>query len=141
VSTIPRPLAGGLLATIAVAGACAPGCTRPARTDDAPRVVRAIELLRDAPNDEKAPHLRALVAEPCSSPDVCVLKELCVGAYERHVRALDAQRTIQHGLRAGAASADLQALLERTADDLARARDAAQRCADEEARVRSAHGL
>lgn len=80
------PLAAALLAT-------AGGCRSPearALEAESSRLGRAIDALRDAPNDAKLPLVRALEAEPCSHPDACGLKALCVRAYRLHVDGLAA---------------------------------------------------
>jgi hypothetical protein len=49
------------------------------------RVARAIEVLRNAPNDGKASALQALGALPCQGPDVCETRDSCRSAYALHV--------------------------------------------------------
>jgi len=56
---------------------------------EAARIGRAVDALRDAPNEAKAPLLRALETEACEHPDGCGLKALCSRAYARHVEGLD----------------------------------------------------
>jgi hypothetical protein len=60
----------------------------PARSEAA-SVSRAVDALRAAENPQKASHLAALRALPCSVPDVCGVQSLCLAAYEEHVHALE----------------------------------------------------
>jgi hypothetical protein len=52
-------------------------------------VSRAVDALRAAENPQKAAHLAALRAVPCSVSDVCAVQSLCLAAYEGHVHALE----------------------------------------------------
>ena len=52
------------------------------------RVSRAIELLRNASNEDKAGPLAALVQLGCTGPDVCATRDACVSGYTLHVEAL-----------------------------------------------------
>ncbi|MDQ2647191.1 MAG: hypothetical protein M3020_25530, partial [Myxococcota bacterium] len=56
---------------------------------EAARIGRAVDALRDAPNEAKAPLLGALEAEACDDSETCGLKALCSRAYSRHVEGLD----------------------------------------------------
>jgi hypothetical protein len=67
--------------------ACEGGAEAAARKSAA-LVARAIEVLRNAPNDAKAGRLTELRALDCSGPDVCATRDVCVAAYAKHVDAL-----------------------------------------------------
>ena len=53
-------------------------------------VARAIDSLRNAPNEGKSALLAALRGKPCQASEACQLKASCVAAYERHLSALAA---------------------------------------------------
>lgn len=53
----------------------------------AARVARAIEVLRNAPNEAKAVPLAALAELGCTGPDVCETRDACVSGYTLHVDA------------------------------------------------------
>ncbi len=54
----------------------------------AARVARAIEVLRNAPNPDKAGPLAALSALGCTGPDVCETRDACQLGYTLHVEAV-----------------------------------------------------
>lgn len=99
---------------------------------EAARVLRAVELLRDAPNAEKADRLARLRGEACSDPTVCELKTACVQAYTLHVQGLERARVARAALDPDAGTERLDQvgqLTEQAGRDLARARPATERCA------------
>jgi hypothetical protein len=113
---------------------------------EAARVVRAVEVLRNAANADKAAALRGLEAESCADPAVCELRALCLGAYRRHVKAYARSRELaaHAGSPAGASSAAaarIQAELSELRAELTAAHTAAERCAELDARLRAAHKL
>jgi hypothetical protein len=113
---------------------------------EAGSLVQAVQKLRDAPNDAKRPHLKALARMPCSTDDLCELKRVCKNAYERHQAALDAARSLRHALEgdggidrdAAAGGADLVSEARR---DLERARYLARLCNDLEGQATRRYGL
>lgn len=78
-------LGGGLLFS---AVACGGSCADPAHRDEAAKLSRAIDGLRDAPNSAKASHLEQLRKATCSHGDTCGLRDRCAQAYALHVDAL-----------------------------------------------------
>jgi hypothetical protein len=108
---------------------------------EAARVVRSVEVLRNAANADKAAALRGLEAESCADPAVCELRALCLGAYRHHVRVYARSRELaaKASAPAGVPSAELariQAELTALRAGLAGARSEAERCAEREAELR-----
>jgi hypothetical protein len=117
-----------------------------ARQAEAAALVHALQQLRDAPNESKRPLHKAFEKLPCSSEDLCTLKRVCSNAYERHLRALDATRSLRHALKGdGGASPAASAKAARLADDaqryLERARFLNRRCVQLQGKVEQAYGL
>jgi hypothetical protein len=73
-------------------------------------VSNAIDRLREAANPDKAPKLTELSKLPCSVPDVCQLRDLCVRAYQQQVEALDRIAAAKAGSGDGDVSAIEQKL-------------------------------
>lgn len=71
-------------------------------------MLRAIELLRDAPNDQKKGRLERLSQESCSDPTICQLKQSCVEAYRDYVAGLDATAAARGSLAGDASAPDLE---------------------------------
>jgi hypothetical protein len=80
-----------------------------ARRAEAARILRAIELLRDAPNAAKAEQLDRLERQACSDPELCALKSHCVQSYETHVSAVQRIEGARRGLGSDATTHDLAA--------------------------------
>ncbi len=138
----PRALHPAVVLSWALAlpvGACSREAAR--TTTEADRVTRAVEALRQAPNDAKPQWLSALKATECRSEDVCRLKTLCAEAYERHVRALEALRAVKAALSADAADDGALELLRQSETQLARAKSLAEDCATLEAELRRTYKL
>jgi len=77
----------GVATVLVVLSACSQRDTEAQRS--AGRVARAIEVLRNAPNDGKASALKALGALPCEGPDVCETRDTCRSAYALHVDSVN----------------------------------------------------
>jgi hypothetical protein len=58
-----------------------------AEQKSAAQLARAIELLRQAPNEAKAAPLSALAQLPCTGAEVCATRAACSAAYGLHVEA------------------------------------------------------
>jgi hypothetical protein len=104
---------------------------------------RGVTALRDAPNPAKRPLLDALSHVPCSTPDVCRLKLVCVEAYRSHVQTFEQSQALQKTLDGDAASApqaaELGELLRSLEVRLGQARKATAHCAELEGEVARAH--
>lgn len=73
----------GMATTLLFLAACSQRDTEAQQS--AGRVARAIELLRNAPNDSKAIPLKALADLACTGPEVCETRDTCRSAYALHV--------------------------------------------------------
>jgi hypothetical protein len=106
---------------------------------EAARLGRAIDALRDAPNEAKTPLLRALDAEACDHTETCGLKALCSRAYTRHVEGLDKSARVKALLApdAGAHQAREAALLLGEAESaVGEARKLTEDCAAKQGELR-----
>ncbi len=126
-----------------VAALVTAGCGRSSQDRaDLDRVARAVDAVRDAPNDRKRPLLAALGATPCSAPGVCALRDQCVEAYELHLKATDAVDAVRRDLRrdAGTLEASARLLAQGEADLRSAAKETAA-CAHRQGELRRAFGL
>lgn len=107
---------------------------------EAARLSRVIDRLREADNTQKQPWLKVLQAEPCK--ELCALKQVCESAYREHVSALDAIREVQAygtaipsepGVDEGVLVA---AKLEEAERKLQAARELSNRCVDAQGSVK-----
>lgn len=99
-------------------------------------MVYALETLRSAPNDSKAPLLKALESVECRSEDVCELKRTCVAAYEVHLRALSGTRAARRAIEQDAGKNERAAqLLGQSASLLKEAAEKTKRCTELEGEV------
>lgn len=104
------------------------------RTLAALTVSSAIQAVRQAPHDDKAPALEQLRASPCAEPQSCEVKEVCVQAYALHQRSVETTENLRRELdRTAAPPAGVAELLAATERDL----DAAKRLIDECLRLES----
>ncbi len=106
---------------------------------EAARIGRAVDALRDAPNEAKAPLLGALEAEACDDSETCGLKALCSRAYSRHVEGLDKSARVKAMLApdAGAEQAGAAvALLKEAESALAEAAQLTEDCAAKQGELR-----
>jgi hypothetical protein len=67
----------------------------PALREEAAAVVRTVEDLRQASNQDKAGRLQALDRAPCTQPDICALKGRCAEAYRSLLGAMSATAAVQ----------------------------------------------
>jgi hypothetical protein len=74
---------------MAVLGPAAFSCRSSGR-EEAAGVMRALDLLRDAPADQKKAPVDALARVPCSLPIVCAARDRCAGVY-RHLADAEAR--------------------------------------------------
>ncbi|HEV8247671.1 MAG TPA: hypothetical protein VGP93_17975, partial [Polyangiaceae bacterium] len=97
---------------------------------EAGQLSHAIDALRQAPNDAKAPALEQLRTLACTEADTCSVQSSCVAAYELHLRALTSIDQSKHLVAVGDGGADLPALLGEAQQLLQRAKVLTQKCAD-----------
>lgn len=120
---------------------CLTGCPSESRERERAeigRLVFAVDALRAAPNEQKAPHLAALRAEAPVTAQGKELRDLCVEAYSIEAGALDAIAAVRHAARADAGGDPVSALalLSRAEAELERSRGLMSRCADREGEAR-----
>lgn len=65
------------------------------------QVARAIEAVRNAPNDAKRAPLDALGKTACASPDVCAVRDACSKAYTLHVEAVELTQMAKSAMAEG----------------------------------------
>lgn len=107
------------------------GCSsNSAEKSEAAAIDRAIDVLRDAPNDQKGRALEALRALPCNVPEICSAKSACVVGYELYVSGIEALERAKARAAAGEAGPELGAALLELQAALERARPLTERCAN-----------
>lgn len=115
------------------------GCQSDARRAEQGRtalLAERIARVRRAHNRDKRPLLLELKATECVGPEACGLKDLCVQAYELHQQALDELAALSRvAARDAAPGPDVGPRLRRTEQDLSRARQLGERCAEEQVRT------
>ncbi len=95
-----------------------------------------IDRLRRAENASKRPLLEVLEKAECVGAEACALKDLCVRAYQFHQSALDAITSLQQLVAKDAGpSQDELSRLRKAEQDLSRARELGERCAEEQVRA------
>ena len=116
-----------------------------AQLREASATVRAVEQLRNAPNDQKRPLLMALEKLKCTAQDVCDLQRVCTKAYRRHQSALDSARALRHSMGQDGGTAKQSAksaqLLSHAKRELERARFMTRQCARHQGEVEQAYDL
>jgi hypothetical protein len=97
-----------------------------------------VELLRNAPNENKPALLAALRANDVTLEDVRTLKQHCVAGYELHVQALERTRKARAGLGDAPLNVAAEALrdLERAKTELKQAEPLLQKCTEQQGIVR-----
>jgi hypothetical protein len=138
------PASRGLAPTLAalLALSCH-GEQEQARRADAGRLVRAVQLLRDAPNDGKRPLLSALEHLPAQDGELGALQTACVSAYSLEVEGIEALSAIRRATRGADEPVPPEAalLLSRSEEALHRAAGLTRRCADLEGEARRRYKL
>jgi hypothetical protein len=76
---------------------------------EAGRISRAIDVLREAPNAQKAELFSQLQNASCETLDLCELKRLCAAGYAQHLSGLDETAQAKALLADGGAQAQAQA--------------------------------
>ena len=97
---------------------------------EAGRISRAVDLLRDAPNEQKAQLLDTLKAVSCEAADLCELQRLCVDGYGQHVFALGETARAKSLLKSGGSDSEASQALDSAGRELAAAAPKISRCAD-----------
>ncbi|MBN2194263.1 MAG: hypothetical protein JW751_15710 [Polyangiaceae bacterium] len=128
------------MGSLGLAAACHGGRGPTARAE-ADAVVRAVAVLRDAPNAEKAALLPPLAAVDCTAPDVCALRNACLDAYRLHVGALAERDDLTRVLAASGRPPNASARLAGIERDLTKAHALALDCAQGELALRARYRL
>jgi hypothetical protein len=97
---------------------------------EAGRISRAIDVLRAAPNAQKAELFAALQSASCETQDLCELKRLCAAGYAEHLSGLGQTAHAKALLADGAASAEVAQALASAQSQLTQAEPEIARCAD-----------
>ncbi|MCC6216673.1 MAG: hypothetical protein IT376_17565 [Polyangiaceae bacterium] len=104
--------AGALTAGVLTAGALTAGVLTACSSRDAAaraeveRVSRAVELVREASNDDKPAALAALEQTPAATPDAVQLKQRCLAAYRRYTSAIGALAVVRRAVAPDAGVGD-----------------------------------
>ena len=97
---------------------------------EAGQISRAIDVLRAAPNPQKAELLGALQQASCENGDLCELKRVCVAGFAGHVSALSQTARAKSLLASGQADAEAAQALSLASAALAGSAPKLARCAD-----------
>lgn len=113
------------------------------RRAEAGRVVRAVQLLRDAPNEGKRPPLSALEHLPPLDEDLGALQKACVSAYALQLEGVEGLSAIRRATESASGPVPPEAvpLLSRSEAALRSAASLALRCADLEGEARRRYKL
>ena len=103
-------------------------------------IARAIQQLRDAPNDAKPPALAELTKLSCAGADVCETRAACQTAYQEHIDALALTAAAKLKLSAGQAQ-EAAKLLGSAQDKLGQASSLVTLCTEREAALRRRYKL
>jgi len=122
------------------------GCHENSEKGEAANLVRVITDLRMADNDHKQAPLDQLRALPCTADDVCEARNLCVQAFDHHVKGLRLGARLRKRLGdAGSAEAgpdeDATALLLEMNLEVEEGRKAMPDCEQRVASLRRKHRL
>ncbi len=114
--------------------------------EEAAGVMRALDLLRAAPNDHKRAPLEALSRQPCSQPIVCATRDRCAGVY-RHLADAEARmQEMTESLAKGApatpeAKNALSSQLDRAEAEIEGFRRELSACEEAASRMRRTYGI
>jgi alkanesulfonate monooxygenase SsuD/methylene tetrahydromethanopterin reductase-like flavin-dependent oxidoreductase (luciferase family) len=116
---------------------------------EAGRVLRALEVVRAAPNENKRRPADELATTPCSSPIVCNTRDSCGEAYQHLARGTDAALRVKNELdriekqpEGGADKmTELASELDRADREIGGARDSLRRCEEAASLMRRTFGI
>ena len=97
---------------------------------EAGRISRAIDVLREAPNVQKAELFAQLRSAACETPDLCELKRQCAAGYAEHLHGLEQTARAKALLADGGADTEVSQALDAAASALSQAEPLIARCAD-----------
>jgi hypothetical protein len=141
------------IAVLVAAGPLIGGCDRAADRDryEASAVLRALEIVRAAPNEAKRRPADELAQVPCTSPIVCGARDSCADAYQHLARGTEAAMRVkseldqmeQHPPDAGA-NEKMTALsneLDRADKEISGAKDGMRKCEEAASLMRRTFGI
>jgi hypothetical protein len=116
---------------------------------EAGHVLRALEVVRSAPNENKRRPAEELATTPCSSPIVCGARDSCAEAYQHLARGTDAALRVKNELdriekqpEGGADKmTELASELDRADREIGGARDSLRRCEEAASLMRRTFGI
>ena len=130
------------------------GCDKGERERvEAGRVLHALEVVRNAPNENKRRPADELKTTPCTSPIVCGARDSCAEAYQHLARGTDAALRVKSELDrlekqmetqpdAGAEKmTELAGELDRADREIGGARDSLRRCEEAASLMRRTFGI
>ena len=126
------------------------GCGKEGRDRlEAGRVLRALEVVRAAPNENKRRPADELALLPCSSPIVCGARDNCAEAYKHLARGTEAALRVKNELdrieRQPEGGADKMAELASELDladrEIGGAKDSLRRCEEAASLMRRTFGI
>lgn len=97
---------------------------------EAAAIDRAIDALREAPNDKKSGALAELRALSCSQAEICGAQSACVAGYELYVSGITELERTKKLAASGDGGPELGAALSSAQATLQRAKPLTERCAD-----------
>jgi hypothetical protein len=114
-------------------------------------VLRALEVVRAAPNENKRRPADELATTPCASPIVCGARDNCAEAYQHLARGTDAALRVKNELDRIEKVVDTDAGVERMRElgveldkadrEIAGARDSLRRCEEATSLMRRTFGI
>jgi hypothetical protein len=116
---------------------------------EAAQVLRALEVVRAAPNEGKRRPADELVNEPCSSPIVCSARDACGEAYQHLALGTEAALRVKKELDkvendlpvSPAKMAELSNELDRADTEISGARNSLRRCEEAASLMRRTFGI
>lgn len=145
----PRRISLALALAVVAASA---GCDKSDRDRiQAGHVLRALEVVRAAPNENKRRPADELATTPCASPVVCGARDSCAEAYQHLARGTDAALRVKNELDRIEKVVDTDAGAERMRElaleldkadrEIAGARDGLRRCEEAASLMRRTFGI
>ncbi len=140
---------GALSASAALLSQAACQNVRDRDRSEASKVLRALEVVRAAPNEGKRRPADELASTPCTSPIVCGARDSCAEAYQHLARGTEAALRVkseldklENGPPGGADKmAELSGELDRADNEINGARDSLQRCEEAASLMRRTFGI
>jgi hypothetical protein len=116
---------------------------------DAAKVLRALEVVRAAPNEAKRRPADELARAACSSPIVCGARDSCAEAYQHLARGTEAALRVKNELDKfenkppilPEKMAELSSELDRADSEISGAKDSLRRCEEAASLMRRTFGI